>query len=158
MNKTTRRRAVTIKTALRDVRSQLALLNRQVGTHLELREIDLDCLDVITRHGPITPSALAARTRLHPATVTGILDRLQRGHWVVRERDPDGTDRRAVDVRALPDRSRELFGQYAGMSDAMDRVCAEFSRDELEVIARFLRRTADAGVEANRELLGDVDR
>lgn len=152
MNKTTRRLAVTIKTALRDVRSQLALLNRQVGSHLELREIDLDCLDVIARHGPITPSALATRTRLHPATVTGILDRLQRADWVLRERDPDGVDRRAVSVRALPDRSRDLFELYAGMSSAMDRVCADFSQDELEAIARFLQRTADAGAVANLEL------
>ena len=48
----------------------------------------------------------------HPATITGILDRLERGRWVARERDP--TDRRAVVVRALRDRNAELFHLYSG--------------------------------------------
>src|SRR4029453_11698775 len=37
---------------------------------------------------PPNPSALARRAGLHPATITGILDRLQRGGGVARERDP----------------------------------------------------------------------
>ena len=154
MDKTTRRLAVEIKTALRDVRSELALLNRQVGSRLKLREVDLDCLDVVSRHGPVTPSAIADRARLHPATVTGILDRLQRAGWIVRERDPDATDRRAVSVRSLPENPRRLLGLYAGMNSAMDRVCDEFTPKELDVISRFLRRTVDAGAEANRTLRG----
>lgn len=152
MDKASRRLAVMIKTGMRDVRGQLALLNRQVGSRLGLREVDLDCLDVIARQGPLTPSTLATRARLHPATVTGILDRLQRADWIRRERDPGAADRRAVTIRALPDRSRDLFGLYAGMSSAMDRVCAEFTSDELNVIAKFLQRTVDAGIEANQNL------
>jgi MarR family len=41
------------------------------------------CLDLITRHGPLSPSAPARRAGLHPATMTGILDRLERGGWVI---------------------------------------------------------------------------
>src|SRR5438552_13326832 len=99
-----RRRQLTaaVKASLRELRSQLALLNHQVGAHLDLKDVDLDCLDLIAGHGPLSPSALARRAGLHPATLTGILDRLERGGWVARDRDP--TDRRAVLVRALPGR------------------------------------------------------
>jgi DNA-binding MarR family transcriptional regulator len=151
-----RRRLITaIKASLRDLRSQLSLLNHHVGARLDLKDVDLDCLELISRHGPLGPSELARLAGLHPATVTGILDRLQRGGWVVRERDPEASDRRAVAVRALRDRGRELVGLYAGMNASMDQICAGYSEAELELLADFLRRTTGAGREAAADLAGD---
>lgn len=89
---------------------------------------------------------------LSPATITGILDRLERGGWVARDRD--ATDRRAVVVRSLRDRTGELIGLYSGMNDSMDKVCAEYGEDQLELLADFLRRTAGAGRAATDELAG----
>jgi DNA-binding MarR family transcriptional regulator len=150
-----RRRRLTraIKEALRDLRIHLSLLNHQVGAHVELKDVDLDCLDLISRHGPLSPSALARRAGLHPATMTGILDRLERGGWVARERDP--ADRRAVVVRALRDRGAELLRLYAGMNTSMDQICADYNDDQLELLADFLRRTANAGRSATDELAAD---
>jgi DNA-binding MarR family transcriptional regulator len=146
-----RRRSITaIKEALRDLRSQLSLLNHQVGARLDLKDGDLDCLELINRDGPLSPSALARRAGLHPATMTGILDRLERGGWVARERDP--SDRRAVVVRAGRDRAAEVFRLYAGMNSAMDELCAGYSDDQLELLADFLRRTTGAGRNATDEL------
>src|SRR5881394_1889823 len=100
-----RRSTVAVKESLRELRNQLSLLNHQVSAHLALKDVDLDCLELIARHGPLSPSALARRAGLHPATMTGILDRLQKGGWITRERDP--SDRRAVVVRV----SRERYAQ-----------------------------------------------
>jgi len=145
-----RRLATGIKESLRELSTQLSLLNHQVGARLEMRDVDLDCLDVLSRHGPLNPGALARRAGLHPATMTGILDRLERGGWVVRERDP--ADRRAVSVRALPDRAGELIRLFGGMSSAMDDVCAGYTDEQLEVIADFLRKTTGAGHDATEKL------
>ncbi|WP_409466132.1 MarR family transcriptional regulator [Amycolatopsis sp. GA6-003] len=150
-----RRTTVALKESLRELRNQLSLLNHQVGGRLKLKDVDLDCLELISSAGPLSPSALARRAGLHPATVTGILDRLQRGGWVVRERDPDAADRRAVTVRAVPGRTQELFRAYSGMSSAMDDLCAGYTEDELLLIAGFLRRTAEAGRAATDELSGE---
>src|SRR5262249_62257761 len=68
---------VVIKRSLRELRNQLAQLNRQIGLRVNLKEADHDCLDLIARDGPISPSTLAPKTRLHPATITGILVRLE---------------------------------------------------------------------------------
>src|SRR6266508_4003931 len=140
-----RRLTTTIKESLRELSIQLSLLNHHVSAHLNLNHIDLDCLDLIHRHGPLSPSALARRAGLHPATITGILDRLQRGGWITRDRDPNAADRRAVTVRALPDRGQELYGLYSGMNASMDTLFAGYTDAQLQLIADFLRRTAEAG-------------
>jgi DNA-binding MarR family transcriptional regulator len=145
-----RRQIQAIKESLRALSNQLALLNHQVSAQIELKDVDLDCLELINRHGPLNPSALARRAGLHPATMTGILDRLERGGWIARERDP--ADRRAIVVRTRRDRTAELFGLYAGMNRAMDQICAGYSDDQLDLLAGFLRRTTTAGRDATDEL------
>ena len=147
-----RRSAAAIKESLRELSNQLSLLNHHVGTRIDLKDVDLDCLELINRHGPMSPSDLARSAGLHPATMTGILDRLERAGWVARERDP--SDRRAVVVRALRDRDAELLGLYSGMNASMDRICAGYEDAELELLVDFLRRTADAGRSATNELAG----
>lgn len=145
-----RRLATAIKESVREMNIQLSLLNHHVGAHLELRDIDLTCLDLINREGPLSPTAIARRTGVHPATMTGILDRLERGGWIARERDP--VDRRAVVVRALRDRNAELYRLLEGMNSAMDQIFADYSVAELELLADFLARTTSAGRNATDEL------
>lgn len=145
-----RRLTAAIKGSLRELSNELSLLNHQIGTRVDLKDADLDCLDLIARHGPLSPSALARRAGLHPATMTGVLDRLERGGWIARDRDT--ADRRAVVLRARRDRGAELFRQYAGMNTAMSRLCGEYTEAELEVVADFLHRTAEAGRDAAGKL------
>src|SRR3979490_1766073 len=82
-----RRMTAAIKQSLRALRVQLPFLNLRVGAQLDLKDVDLDCLDLIASHGPLSPSNLARRAGLHPATMTGVLDRLEHGGWVRREPD-----------------------------------------------------------------------
>ena len=56
-----------IRESLRDLGAQLSLLNHSVGARLDLKDTDLECLDLISRYGPLSPSALARRAGLHPA-------------------------------------------------------------------------------------------
>jgi DNA-binding MarR family transcriptional regulator len=146
---------VAVKESLRELRNQLSLLNHRVCAHVDLKDVDLDCLELITLHGPLSPSALARRAGLHPATMTGILDRLQRGGWVIREREPEASDRRAVTVRAVRGRNAELFRLYSGMNTLMDQICSGYTETELELLADFLRRTSLAGRDATNDLAGD---
>jgi len=153
-NAARRRRRLTtaIKDSLRELSVQLSLLNHHIGAHVDLKDVDVECLDLLTRHGRLSPSTLARQAGLHPATVTGILDRLERGGWAARERDP--SDRRGVVVRPLRDRNAELFRLYSGMNASMDQICAGYTETELELLADFLRRTAHAGRSAGEDLAG----
>jgi DNA-binding MarR family transcriptional regulator len=137
-----RRLIVEARTALREANTQLTFLNQQVGGCVELKGNDIECLDLIGRHGPMSPGELGRRTGLHPATLTGILDRLERGGWIARERSP--ADRRRVQLRALPTRARELIDLYAPMNATMDGIFDHYTAEQLETIGDFLNRTAEA--------------
>ncbi|MFD0364777.1 MarR family transcriptional regulator [Nocardia sp. GCM10030253] len=146
-----RKATVELKGSLRELSNQLSLLNRRVGSRLEMKDVDLDCLDVINRLGPLSPKALAREAGLHPATLTGILDRLEKGGWVVRERDP--SDRRATLIRGLRERNAELLGLFSGMNSSLDEICADYREAELELITGFLRRAVAAGRGATEDLI-----
>lgn len=139
-----------VKRSLREVRNQISLLNRQISAKVDLKDVDLDVFDLISQAGPLSPSVLARRLGQHPATVTGILDRLERDGWVTRERDSD--DRRAVVVRAVPERNSDVLEQFAGMNSAMDDICADYTDEQLALIAGFLKRGAEAGGRAAEDL------
>jgi DNA-binding MarR family transcriptional regulator len=142
-----------IRESLRELTIQLAMLNRQVGAHLELRDVDLDCLNLLDRRGALSPKDLAQQAGLHPATLTGVLDRLERDGWVARDRDPD--DRRGVLVRSLRGRSAELLRLYSGMNSSLTQICNRYDEAQLEGIAEFLNLTAAAGRAAVDELARD---
>ena len=145
-----RRKTAAVLSALRDARIELAALNHQVGNKVELKDIDFECLDVIARQGPISPTALARRVGVHAATMTGILGRLEAGEWIVRDR-VEG-DRRAVTISTTPRGQRELYAMFGQMNARMGEVCETFSDAELDTIAEFLNRTIAAGRASAREI------
>jgi DNA-binding MarR family transcriptional regulator len=145
-----RRRETAVLSGLRDLRIELAVLNHRVGTKAELKDLDFDCLDVIARHGPLTPSALAARVGVHVATMTGILNRLEEHGWVTRSRSDD--DRRAVVVASTADRQREIYRMFGGMNARMAEILSGYSDADLATIADFIDRTVSAGRAAADEV------
>ncbi|MEV8021349.1 MarR family transcriptional regulator [Streptomyces sp. NPDC086554] len=138
-----RRATAGVKQGLRELDAQLTLLNRQVGARVGLKDVDMDCLELINVHGPLSPGALARRAGLHAATMTGVLDRLERAGWIAREQDP--ADRRGSLVRALRERNAELLKHFAGMAASVDRICDDYPDAELERFAELLQRLAEAG-------------
>jgi DNA-binding MarR family transcriptional regulator len=141
---------LVLKRTLREVNNQISLLSHRVSTRAAVKDIDLDTLDYLSQQGPLTATALARGIGLHPATMTGVLDRLEKSGWILRS--PVAADRRASLVSIDPKRNADLYELYAGMDAAMDEVLAPFTDDELETITRFLRLTADAGRSSTEEL------
>ena len=139
-----------IRTTLRDVSTQLSLLTHRISGHLDLKDAELQCLDLIDTRGPLSPSTLARLAGLHPATLTGVIDRLERGGWITRQRDP--ADRRGVLLQALDSRRADVLRLASGMNAEMAKICAGYHDRDLQTIARFLRQTATAGRTAIAQL------
>jgi DNA-binding MarR family transcriptional regulator len=145
-----RRTVAEAKSNLRNLRIELAMLNHRIGGRVALKDAELDCLDMLVRHGSMSPTELSRRTGIHAATMTGILARLERDGWIIRERAE--SDRRAVVLVPVPERVREIFGHYGGMNTALDEILGHYSESELAVINDFLQRATDAGRGATDEL------
>ena len=150
-----RQRIAEAKQSLRELRIELSVLNHRVGSQSEIKDVDFDCLDVITRYGPISPTTLARRIGVHAATMTGILDRLERGGWIVRDRDE--RDRRAVLVRGVPGKQRDIIELYGGMNSSLDEILDSYSDDQINLVVDFLRRCTQAGQSATDQLAKDPD-
>jgi DNA-binding MarR family transcriptional regulator len=141
-----------IQALLRDLISRLHQLNDAVGDRIDLRAGDIEILDLVARHGPMSPSEVSASTGIHPATLTGVVDRLERAGWLSRVPDPD--DRRRVRLEARRERGAELVRLYAPMNRSLTEICAALSTDQLTVVRDFLRDAAAAGADAAVGLRG----
>ena len=86
--------------ALRDAISRLGRRMRQHSPHPELSLGQLAALRTIERHGPISPSELAAHEKVQPPSMTKILARLEELGYVSRA--PHEADRRQVVVTISP--------------------------------------------------------
>ena len=150
-----RRRIAEAKQSLRELRIELAVLNHRVGSRIEIKDVDFDCLDIITRYGPIGPSTLARRIGVHLATMTGILDRLERGAWITRDKVEN--DRRAVRVHGVPDKQREVIRLYDGMNRSLDEVLEHYTDHQIDVIIDFLHECTQAGQAAADQLAKDLN-
>ena len=139
-----------LQTGLRRLGQGLHRLNDAVGSHVELLPIDLSVLDLLDREGPMSPRNVTKTTGIHPATLTGILDRLEQGGWLARR--PDPLDRRRIIVEAVSDRGGELVRLYAPMGKALAALCAEYSPEELAAIVDFVEKAADAGEAATQQV------
>ncbi len=139
-----------LQRALRDASSELMRLNHAVSRRVGLAAIDLEVMDLLGQRGPLSPSELANFTGVTPATMTGILDRLERDGWVRRARDDP--DRRRVTIQVIRGRIPAIATQFRGMQTRLQDVCADYSDKQLELITDFMRRVAESGVDATLEL------
>jgi len=104
----------------------------------------MDCLDLIQPPRPLSPSAVARRAGLHPATYRH-LDRLERAGWVAVNATPAEPTRITVGRCATATGSCTSF--CSEMNSSMDEICTGYDEAQLELVAPP-RRTTEAGRDA----------
>jgi DNA-binding MarR family transcriptional regulator len=135
-----------IQGLLRDLIGRLQQLNDAVGSRVHLNSGDVEVLDLVARYGPLSPGDVGRAMGIHPATLTGIVDRLEQGGWL--QRVPDPHDRRKVRLEARPERGGELARLYAPMNRSLSEICGELTPGQLRAVRDFLRDAAAAGSSA----------
>ena len=116
--------------------AEVCLREHGASQRLGLGGTDVRFLTLLDLHGPLTPGRLAELTGLTTGSVTGVIDRLERGGFVSRERD--GTDRRKVRVVPVPEAAARLAAEWHDNLFQLDTVLRRRDRAELKVICRFL--------------------
>jgi DNA-binding MarR family transcriptional regulator len=98
----------------------------------------LAALAVAEPSGRLSPSQLGRGLMLSSAGITSRLDRLQRRGLIARL--PDPTDRRGVLVELTEDGQRVGAAAVADGAAALDRALAGLEPEEVETLARLLRK------------------
>jgi DNA-binding MarR family transcriptional regulator len=124
-------RATTVQLQL-----QAARFGAAHGLHATDVRALIALLDAARAQRPATPGYLATELRLTSASVTALVDRLERLGHVRRERDP--ADRRRV-LLVVSERATELGWAWFGpLIDAMLAALRGFSSADLAAVRRFL--------------------
>lgn len=126
----------------RELGTGMVLFYQVVAERFGLTIMDLRCLDMLDRMGPLTAGQLAEQLRLTGGAITGMIDRMEAAGVVQRERD--ATDRRRVHIKPTPneEQTNQIKPIYASLRQALHEELAErYSPEALAAIEDFLRRT-----------------
>lgn len=111
------------------------LYDEQVGAIFQLGPAERLCLSFLSS-GPQTASAIARATRLTPAAVTSLIDRLEARNFVRRQPDPH--DRRKVLVEAAEATLTVIERAYAPMAAAGAEALGKRSVDQLLLLTEVI--------------------
>jgi len=125
--------------ALRRAGSIMQLLGQVSADRIGINATDLNCLNLVALTGPMTAGELARATGLTTASITGVLDRLEEGGFVRRERDPHDRRRVIVNLGSGPG-LREIGPTFGPLVKAWRATAADYSDDELQLLLEFQRR------------------
>ena len=124
---------------MRKASAQGVLFGQAVAQRLGINPSDLECLDLVVMSGGVTAGQLAEATGLTTGAITGVIDRLEKSGFVMRDRDSE--DRRKVYVRAVPTRTRGANPFYGPLEEAFNAMLQGYSEEQLELLNGFLTRS-----------------
>ncbi len=137
----------------RELSTAAVMFHTAVGALAGLSVTETKALEVIHRAGPLTPADLARHTGLAPASVTALLDRLERKQ--VARRVPHPTDGRRALVEIDPGHLARQQEVFADLVHRLEALGADFDETELAAVVRYLRAATAAQTEATRRLTGE---
>jgi DNA-binding MarR family transcriptional regulator len=117
------------------------LFHAVMASLLDLHPTDYKTLGILERLGPMSAGEIATHSGLATASVTNLLDRLERKGFVRRVRDT--RDRRRVLAEPVMDRltaGRKLFDSTRR---SLAQLVEEYSTRDLAVITDFLARNTE---------------
>lgn len=97
--------------------------------------------------GPRTPAELADAAGVTRATMTGLIDTLERDGYVKRE--PDPADRRQMSVRLTPHAEKFLHALLPGHFKAIAALMSSLSEPERKTLVRLLNKIQQQAAELN---------
>jgi DNA-binding MarR family transcriptional regulator len=128
--------------------SMATLHNHAVAAYAGLHETDQECVDLLDWTGPLTAGEIGTYLGLSSGAVTGLVDRLEEGGWVRRERDPN--DRRRVVVHLSHEHGTDLWRVYQPLAEAVESYRDQLADRDLRVVVEFLEFANQTMADATR--------
>jgi DNA-binding MarR family transcriptional regulator len=108
---------------------------------LGINRTDLNCIDIIERHGGVTAGELATEAGLTTGAVTAVIDRLEKAGYARRVRDPG--DRRRVRVEVTPKIQRSAGEVYGPMMEEWQAMMNRATAEQLQLMIDFMREAVE---------------
>lgn len=113
-------------------------MNQRAAARLGINPTDMQVLQLL-QSAPHTSTDLAKLTGLTTASMTGLIDRLEKAHFVTRVRDE--SDRRRILIHLDDSRARtEIAPLYGPLLGTWRRALSAYTPEELTLITDFLTR------------------
>lgn len=106
-----------------------------------------------TRNDAITVGNIAKYLSCTPATVSGVIDSLEKKNLIRRVRDLD--DRRKVHIKLNP-RGKKVTGVVESIGYELEEIVSEFSAKEQKVLEKLLERMSEKLIEKGLIYTGDI--
>lgn len=117
------------------------MFHAAVSARMGLGMTEAKTLDLLRRLGPLAAGEIAEHSGLTPASVSGLVDRLERKGFVRRIRDTE--DRRRVIVELRQDGVAGFGALFEDVVQGLEGLYAAYTDEQLELILDFLRRSAE---------------
>ncbi|MGP5386951.1 MarR family winged helix-turn-helix transcriptional regulator [Brachybacterium tyrofermentans] len=126
-----------VRAALQRQLVHAILGNDRIAREHRLRVTDLQTLHLLVlREDVRTPRQISETTGMPASTVTKLIDRLEEAGYI--RRTADLADRRKTVLELIPEAIEPLRTFYGRTDEEFDKIGAEFSSDELEIVIRYL--------------------
>lgn len=139
----------------RELSTAAVMFHTALAARQGLSATEEKALDLLDRLGPLTARQLAAHASLAPASVTGLVDRLERKGFA--RRVPNPADKRSVLVETVPDRLTDLAPLFDDYVASMTELVTRYNNIELAAIVDFLTEAAARQRNATRLLRDDAE-
>ncbi len=140
----------------REISSAAVMFHTAVAARRGLSATEEKALDILLREGPMTHAVLREHTGLAAASVTDLIDRLERKGYAARGPHPD--DRRRVLVAALADRVyADMAPLFVDWVQSLDELYATYTDAQLRTISDFMTQAAERQRIATERLSGRSD-
>lgn len=129
-----------ILVAGRENSAATVLLHTAIAERVGLTATDTKTIDTLMRLGPVTAGEVAGYTGLATASVTSLIDRLERKGLVRRVRDPH--DRRRVMVEPVRERLAGGDAVFGSIREGFSRLLERYTDEQLETILDFMQHAS----------------
>jgi DNA-binding MarR family transcriptional regulator len=132
--------AVEVLNALRRYREAELAMRKRTQAAMHMGETDMKALRYLlaakSRGASLTPKELSTRLGISTASVSVLLDRLEKSGHIVRQRHP--TNRKSILISTTADTDVEVRGTLSQMHDRMMEVTKRLSPEEAATVLSFL--------------------
>lgn len=124
----------------RELGAASVLFHSTVAARFGFGATDVKTLDLLQRRGPLTPKELAELTGLAPASVTGIVDRLQQKGFLRRVAHP--VDGRRLHIELDPSAVVKFAPLYEDLTSSLTEMLEGYTSEQLQLLATAFQESA----------------